>query len=348
MSVLTKIGLLVTACMVVYACWLLADYALIGDGLNDKVILGDGWLSVPLVDSSDTAPMISANFGSSNRQAVVLLDTGSDQFWVRNSVLAGSESLAMTSDMFTTVYAGGSVRGVHASDNVSLGNMTWRQPLGVVHESTHELKDIQSILGLSRKCRKECSISHFRLKKPQLGFVFDLVTRRGSFLAGVMNDSLCQTGEVMHWVPLLSNHLFWRSSVGIKIGDTVIGDKLTAIWDTGTTYTFLRSGMYQRLMDKLPSTDEICVFRTLPHLTLVLNGRTFSFPPDIYAQRRVNNTCGWNFAKLEDTWGSRIEGDVIIGWTLIRSHYTVFDMSEDAIGICRSQSLDFVRKKALF
>lgn len=345
---LVKVCLLLVLCGVLYACWLLTEYMTMSDGLNDKVILGDGWLSVPLVDSSETAPMISASFGSSNRSAVVLLDTGSDQFWVRRNVMYDSQSLVMTQEVFTTVYAGGSVRGLHASDNISLGNMSWRQPIGLVHESTTELKDIQSILGLSRKCRRECSISNFRLKKPQLGFVFDLVTRKGSFLAGVTNASLCKTGEVIHWVPLLPNHLFWRSSVSLRLGDTAIGDRLVAIWDTGTTYTFLRSGMYDGLVSKLPGIDEICIFRDLPDFSLVLNGVTFTFPPDVYAQRRSDNTCAWNFAKLEDTWGSRIEGDVIIGWTLIRSHYVVFDMSEDAIGICRSQSLDFVRKKALF
>jgi len=343
-KVMLNVGLLLVLAGFFYGCWLVLDHFYLVEVLTDDIISGDGWISVPLVES-ESAPMISAGFGSDRKQVVVLLDTGSDQFWVRNNMLAESSSKSLTQEAFTTVYAGGAVSGTHGSDDVSIGNVSWRQPLGLVTKSTIELQDINSILGLSRKCRKECSLSHLRLKEPQISFSFNLMSRKGSFLAGILNSSLCI--EELHWVPLIPNHFFWRTRCSISLGSTSIVTNAIAIWDTGTTYTYRRNNLYTEMMKSLPGNGQSCAFANLPVITIELAGKLFSFPPEVYAQRRSDNTCEWRFARLEDTWGSRIEADLIIGWTLIRSHYVVFDMSKDAIALCRSQSLDFV-KRTLF
>jgi Eukaryotic aspartyl protease len=341
---LLNAGLAVVMAGLLYSCWILLEHLFSHAPLTDQVILGDGWLSVPLLES-ESAPMISAGFGSSQKSVAVLLDTGSDNFWVRRNHVHDSDTLNITDDEFTVVYAGGSVKGINGMDTVQIGNLTWRQPLGLVHQSTTELTDISSILGLSRKCRKECTLSHLRLKQPQVSFLFDLRTRRGSFLAGVLNSSLCIEDQEIHWVPLLPNHFFWRTHCSMYLGAHAIANELVAIWDTGTTYTFLRNSLYHDLMSKLPGVSENCIFTDLPVITLKLAGKIYSFTPEVYAHRTSNNTCEFRFAKLEDTWGSKIEADLIIGWTMIRSHYVVFDMHKDAIGLCQSQSLDFVNSR---
>ena len=301
---------------------------------------GDGFFTIPL-HSTRTATYVTGFVGT--RKLSILIDSGSDHFWIKNSFSSQENQLRRPADgrPFIVEYAGGIAAGVQGIETFSLGTVTWTQTIGIVDATTDQLRTVVSVLGLSRQCRdpRLCAITHWRLLIPVVGFVYDVTLQEGLFLAGHIDKSLCLNETKITWLKQPSNSFFWTSDIAVEIATLAI-NSAKAVWDTGTSYIYFADALYEAIMALLPKPDEYCAPRDLPPLRFVLNGSVFELPAILYASRAEYNRCNYHIGRLDKKWTRLLGAEILLGWIFIQTSYVIFDIQNDQIGICPSQSLE--------
>ena len=309
--------------------------------VSSQVVKGEGFFTVPL-HSRRSATYVTASVGSRNTSLAAnsvhfLIDSGSDHFWVRDHLL--TDQARLTAQRFNVEYAGGNASGLLGESEFSLGSVTWAQKLGVVDTVSAQLKEVQSVVGVSRKCRdpKLCVLPQWKLKETVVSFFYDLRQDEGKFLAGHLDESLCKTP--MTWLPV-QDSFYWNTEAQMFISGERIGDpKLRAVWDTGTSFLYLSDRLYRRVTEKLPTKDQPCNLRTLPTIEFEFLGTRYEFPGNIYASVNLDKPCSYQLGLLDSRWVATIGADILIGWVFIQTQYIALHVEKDAVGLCAHQDL---------
>ena len=339
----TLLGLL-AAGLIIYV--LLTDSSYFSSYLEpvrSQVLKGDGFFTVPL-HSRRTATYVTATLGDTNNASLAqnsvhfLIDSGSDHFWVRDHLITQSDA-RLSPNRFAVEYAGGNASGVQGEATFFLGSLNWTQRVGVVDSVSPQLKEVHSVVGVSRKCRdpKLCVLPHWQLKESVLSFVYDIGKEDGRFLAGHLDESLCK--QSMKWLPV-ADSFYWNTEAQMFVANERLGDeKLRAVWDTGTSFLYLSSKLYERVTRKVPTKNEPCNLRSLPTIELEFQGQRFQLPGNIYASLNLDKTCSYQLGLLDSRWVATIGAEILIGWVFIQAHYVALHVDKDAVGICAHQDL---------
>uniref|UniRef100_A0A914EG97 ShKT domain-containing protein n=1 Tax=Acrobeloides nanus TaxID=290746 RepID=A0A914EG97_9BILA len=154
-------------------------------------------------------------------------------------------------------------------------------------------------------------------------------------------DSTRYTGSITY-IPLSATD-YWRINLGsVSLGGSSVSGQATAIVDTGTSLIAAAPAAASSIMSKIGAqsmgdgTYEVSCSRlsSLPILTFVINGVSFSLPASSYIIEYYNGNqyiCMVGImASGDNMW--------ILGDVFIRKYYTVFDHTNRRVGFAPATS----------
>ena len=109
----------------------------------------------------------------------------------------------------------------------------------------------------------------------------------------------------------------------MKFNGVLLGTKLDAVFDTGTTYMLMSQKLYDRVQAILE--EDGC---TSPTLTLIINGQELTIPKGVLL---TNSGCNLRSGVVASTGEGR---ELLVGATFLVNFYSVFDLTNDRMGFC--------------
>ena len=297
--------------------------------------VGEDYFSVRFVSSAGSSgaycikALVGTNPPSENE---ILLDTGSADTWFEDDsgFMQKSDSYINYPDFSYIIrYMGGSVEGNLGNDLIDVNTFDWTQNIGVVTDVNKDIDgkpnmDMGALDGIMGVCRggcdsrKLCVMNNWALKESAIGFYYDPMTWAGLFMAGFINETMyCEPGEKLTWIENTGNY-FWTGAVGMSVKGKTIGNNLSAIFDTGTTYLMLKQSLYTDMMNKL-GTD--C---TGAEITLNLGGKDFTIPSDVIVRR--SSPCVLRASVLPE---KSLHADILVGAVFLVNFYSVFHLRDE-------------------
>jgi len=260
-----------------------------------------------------------------------ILDTGSAETWIDISTGFTQVSKSFRGTLkksFKQTYISGSVSGFLGKDSIRAECFRWTQDLAVVTEFGFEKGDIQGLIGLSRggcDSRQLCSLENWTLKHSVFSFYYDPYTWQGVFIAGdIFEEQYCAPGTRLTYLSLKPDaDYFWQAYVGMKFNDILLGDKLDAVFDTGTTYLVMSQTLYDSIQAIV--TARGC---SSPELILIVNGQELAIPREVLM---TGVGCEMRLGVLASGSAGH---DLLVGATFLVNFYSVFDLTDDRIGFC--------------
>ncbi|KAH8383399.1 hypothetical protein KR009_008444 [Drosophila setifemur] len=158
----------------------------------------------------------------------------------------------------------------------------------------------------------------------------------GEILFGGFDESLFE-GQ-LHFVPITRLN-YWAIEMSyVSVGHKLIGGKMNAILDTGTSLILMPQKIYNIILKIIPSKTEggffilSCEPETLPDVELFIGGKPFLITPDDYLVEvdfRNRKVCTPAFAPIKlDFW--------VLGDIFLERYYTVYDVTERKIGLAKA------------
>jgi len=320
-----------------FAVITLIDYYNNSNGKVDVRVVtpqGTNFFSVKFDYSSgpSAAYFIPVNIGTGGVKTVSsLLDTGSSDIWFDRSAgfATSSQTYAeIPKQPFKIKYMGGAVSGVIAKDTINMMSFTWQQVFGVVDPATNSVQ-LEGLVGLSRGgCdpRGLCVLSNWPLKYSAISFYYDPSTWAGLFMAGFVDPAMyCSPGTNLTYIPQTGTY-YWAGATGLSFNGRNLGEKLTAIFDTGTTYIMFNQSLYNKVNAILQSDG--CLN---PVIKLTLSGVVFTIPTSVIVRRgNANGNCRLRL----DVFTSSLPCDILVGAVFLVNFYSVFDLEGERMGFC--------------
>ncbi|KAK8039219.1 hypothetical protein PG993_007630 [Apiospora rasikravindrae] len=310
-------------------------------------------------DGTDYSYFVEANFGSDGSLMYMLLDTGASSSWVMGSGCTseacsmhntfksdGSSTLKDSGKPFSVEYGSGSVSGSLVTDTVKIAGMTVTMDFGLAKTTSQQFTSFpfDGILGLSiGNGGPQNFLVALKGAKVVDTNVFAVSLSRnsdglndGEIAFGAPNPDKF-TGDIAYtpvdpkfkgsWAINFDDVSVSGKPVGIK-------DKLAYI-DTGTTFAFAPPAdakiMYGAIPDAKSADDGVTW--TMPcdtkaELSFSFGGKSFKISPkDFLSAPDDKNRCTGNIYGMEV-----VRGAWLLGGTLLKSVYAVFDMDQARIG----------------
>ncbi|XP_061396560.1 lysosomal aspartic protease-like [Musca vetustissima] len=319
----------------------------------------------PLENSLNMAYYGDITIGTPPQKFVVLFDTGSSNLWVPSSRCwiwdiackkhnqynhDDSSTYVANGEQISISYGSGSMSGFLSQDDVTVEGLTIKNQVfaEAMNEPGNSFTDsnFDGIFGMAYQSLAEDNVVPPFYNMYLQGLVdadmFSFLLNRdgtstdgGQLILGGVDSSL-YTGDITY-VPV-SQQGYWQFEVTSgAINGQSICDNCQAIADTGTSLIVCPSAAYETLNTEIGGTyneDEGAYYvdcsavDTLPDVTFVIGGTTFTLPPSAYIVE-VDGQCMSSFTEMgTDFW---ILGDVFIG-----KYYTVFDFGNNRVGFAEA------------
>jgi cathepsin D len=317
-----------------------------------------------LIDTQDSEYYGEVYIGSPPQKFQVIYDTGSSNLWVPSSKCTNckqstphydsSKSTKYVKDgqSFPLQYGTGSCKGFLSKDDVTLGGLTIDG--FTFGEVTTEAQDVfgkapfDGILGMGvpkaavdkTPMPMDMLVQQGKIQKNQFAFYLASGGRSGSTLTLGGTDSSFYTGD-FHYVPTAkaaSLLPYWLvSAKDIKVGgkSASVCSWLTGcemVVDTGTSVLAGPQKDVDKITALIGSVKQDCSnAKSLPTITITLNGKDFELGPDFYVIRASDD----NGAEQCMLGIQGINAGVpifILGDPFLRKYYTVWDSDNKRVG----------------
>ncbi|KAK8087008.1 hypothetical protein PG994_001982 [Apiospora phragmitis] len=303
-------------------------------------------------DGTDYSYFVEAQFGSDGSLMYMLLDTGASSSWVMGSDCTsdacsmhntfksdGSSSLKDSGKPFSVEYGSGSVSGSLVTDTVKIAGMTVTMDFGLAKKTSDQFSSFpfDGILGLSiGNGGPQNFLVALKGAKVVDTNVFAVSLSRnsdglndGEIAFGAPNPDK-YTGDIAYTPVNAKNKGSWAinfDDVSVSGKPVGIKDKLAYI-DTGTTFAFAPPAdakiMYGAIPDASSADDGL-------HL---LGKELQNIPKDFLSAPDDKNRCTGNIYGMEV-----VRGAWLLGGTLLKSVYAVFDMDQARIGFASKPAI---------
>lgn len=329
---------------------------------------------VPIITRDMLAYFGNISLGEPPQNFSVVFDTGSSDLWVPWSECKSefcdasssfrpedSKSAQMDSEKnFQIIYGKGRVQGIHASDQLLLGNATIQNQTFGLAEVVEAMEPgrYDGILGmgLPKLSRLEVTPPLLQLFDQQTDlerlFGFWISSEPDSEPSGIisighLNDTLFKRS--ICWSPIKSDHLYWETKIsGIKYGRRRLTRTIfsqSAVIDTGTSLNIGPPRYVNRLARRLGATAIGSGLFTLEsteglrNLSFKLGGCTCTLDPDQYTLK-LNDTIYLGFQASAFRQGLRGRHSWILGDVFLRAYYTTYSYGNYSIGFAPSSPLN--------
>lgn len=291
----------------------------------------------------------------------LIVDTGSSNTWVgATTKFVATSSAVNTGKSVEVTYGSGSFSGTEWTDTVSLNGITATAvSIGVAKTST-DFEGTDGIIGFGPEDLTEDTVSGVSefptflqdlvaqgvIGETILGVQFappagseDEDTNGVLTLGGV--DTTAFTGSITYTTAIAP---WWGADVSdFAFGSTSLGTATaSAIVDTGTTLVYVPSSVYSKFLTASKGTlDEdtgLVKFTKAPtsNFSFVFGGTTFTLTPAQYliptAQYENWGITGSDFYTFINDGGTEAP-DTIIGFTFLEFYYSVFDTTNNRVGL---------------
>ncbi|KAK7948235.1 uncharacterized protein PG986_009121 [Apiospora aurea] len=309
-------------------------------------------------DGTDYSYFVEAQFGSDGSLMYMLLDTGASSSWVMGSGCTseacsmhntfksdGSSTLKDFGKPFSVEYGSGSVSGSLVTDTVKIAGMTVTMDFGLAKTTSQQFTSFpfDGILGLSiGNGGPQNFLVALKGAKVVDTNVFAVSLSRnsdglndGEIAFGAPNPDK-YTGDIAYTPIDAKNKGSWAinfDDVSVSGKPVGIKGKLAYI-DTGTTFAFAPPAdakiMYGAIPDASSADDGVTW--TMPcdtkaELSFSFGGKGFKISPkDFLSAPDDKNRCTGNIYGMEV-----VRGAWLLGGTLLKSVYAVFDMDQARI-----------------
>ena len=307
-------------------------------------------------DGTDYSYFVSVQFGSSDTELYMLVDTGAGSTWVMGSSCTStactehntfnpddSSSYEADSDTFSVSYGSGSVSGSLGSDNIGIAGITLKYQFGVASQTTDDFVHFafDGILGLSRgKGANENFLQTLEDTQDLSRNIFAVALNRasdgtdtGEISFGTIDKSK-YTGDVTYTATGTSTD--WC----LQIDDMAYNGKKAGVGgvqsyiDTGTSFVFGPKDLVQKVHAVIPGADSSDgVTYTVPcdsdeALTFTFSGVDYEVSSkDWISPPSSSGQCTSNIYGQEV-----VEGSWLLGDTFLKNVYAIFDVDKSRIG----------------
>jgi hypothetical protein len=318
-------------------------------------------------DGTDFSYFAEVQFGSANTPLYMLLDTGASTTWVMGPSCmtdacqthdsfgaSDSKTFQATTEAFFVAYGQGNVSGILASDSVSIAGMKFQMTFGIANNTSTDFENfpIDGILGLSlAKSSTPSFIDTLVSSKTLKSNIFGVSLNRASDgpNTGEINFGAPDTSRFsgnLNYIPVSSNNEGdWAIPLGnVGFGTTQSGitGKLAYI-DTGTSFIFCPADQAATFYGTVPGAKILSNGATVTYsvpcdtttaMTFTFGTTTYSVSAKDWIGPEVNGVCTGNIfghAVVPDAW--------LLGDTFLKNVYAVFDIDQNRVGMCKSESL---------
>ncbi|KAK6825199.1 aspartic-type endopeptidase (CtsD) [Apiospora arundinis] len=317
-------------------------------------------------DGTDYSYFVEAKFGSDESLMYMLLDTGASSSWVMGSDCTsdackihntfksdGSSTLKDSGKSFSVEYGSGSVSGSLVTDTVKIAGMTVTMDFGLAKTTSQQFTSFpfDGILGLSiGNGGPQNFLVALKGAKVVDTNVFAVSLSRnadglndGEIAFGAPNPDKF-TGDITYTPIDPKNKGSWAinfDDVSVSGKPVGIKDKLAYI-DTGTTFAFAPPADAKIMYGAIPgaSSADDGVTWTMPcdtksELSFSFGGKSFKISPkDFLSAPDDKNRCTGFIYGMEV-----VRGAWLLGGTLLKNVYTVFDMDQARIGFAAKPAI---------
>jgi len=325
------------------------------------------------LDSQYVGPIgVGSSKGMDKPQALinVVFDTGSTNLWISSSLCQSDDCqsrAAFNPDKSVTytspnvpvhldiTFGTGELKGPQGIDYFRVGPYTVKnQTFGLIQDEVgevfHEIP-FEGILGLAFPSMSAHGVNPFfdtvmsqnvLNGHNEISFFMTKLPHQGSavFFGGV--DDRFFAGEI-NYFPVNQQHYWSCDLLDFRIGDVShtnflefknSGPRVSKlILDSGTTYFTAPPGLFQKVMDRLPSTkcDEVDKYPSLHYIMKDVDGQThdIEIPPHVYMVSTYDD--GWcDLSFMEIPVPEQYGPAFIFGEVFMREWYTVFNRGAGA------------------
>ena len=205
---------------------------------------------------------VDITIGSNNQKLTMLLDTGSEIFWVPGTQItysskvynpSESQTSSKSSESFQYSYSSGTITGYYYSDQINfLLSNNYYAYFGVASSISISYYYFDGIMGLARKySNTKYSILHTiknigAISSTKFSFKYDYNNNQVYFYLDEIHDDFKSTdsSKIIASCPLINSDYYGKDlwscdivSLGIKQGDSIIAKttfKIEGLFDTGT------------------------------------------------------------------------------------------------------------------
>ncbi|PLN78877.1 acid protease [Aspergillus taichungensis] len=336
-----------------------------------KVVMADTPSSPNTValnqDGRDYSYFAKVKVGSQDQDMYMMLDTGGVNTWLFSSDCKStacslhntfgeeaSSSLETSDEDWHVGYGTGTVSGVVGTDNITIGDVDVRLPIGLASEASDDFRSypMDGIIGLGRAEEGSFGQPTFmdQVKKEKvldsniIGFSFSRSSddeKNGAVTIGGVDKSRYSgdisytdtTGSVSHWrIPLDD------ASVD---GDACHFSDRTAIIDTGTSYMLLPPDDAKTLHDHIPGAEAsgketfVLPCDSTVDLQLTFSGVSYSISHKDYIGDKASGSMCLSTIVSHQMFG---DDEWLVGDVFLKNVYTVFDYDKNRIGFATKSS----------
>jgi cathepsin D len=331
-----------------------------------KSLLGESFFASPqeAINNYEDAQFYGqVSIGTPVQTFEVVFDTGSSNLWVPSSQCstiacllhtkynaAKSSTYVANGTAWAIEYGSGNVSGYTSQDTVTWTDMSIQNVLfaeaTTLSGTSFIVSKMDGILGMAyqtisvNNMPTVLTLAHQQGLLDTQAFSFYLTNTAnevGSALVLGGVNTQYYTGD-FNYHTIISDTYYLIGLDGVSIGSTqaTVTD-FKGIVDSGTSVIVGTTSVINQVLAALPSSITCADIPTLPDLVFTIDGLTYNIPASNYVLQISmlgQETCelGIMAMDLPPTWGDT----VILGDTMIRTYYTLFDIDNNRIGFAQA------------
>jgi len=314
--------------------------------------------------------------GSPSKALNVILDTGSSILWVRDSTkfsspyngFSCSKSRTCKPDpKFTKsiIYGKGSILGYKITEQINLGSLTLPNYDLVLAQKVNDIPShIDGVLGLSCSQGKDTAFpglveilksSGLIASRTFSMYLGDKPTARGEVTGEIIfggydpkyalsSFQFVTVKEQVHWAADLLE-------INFGPGKAVSTEKVSIIFDSGTSLVLLPGNVIQNILSQLDSFGGNCKYiegqlnyrcdcqniYKVPDLIFGFNGASFNIPPSAYFLARNEFDCYLLIQQMQPAPpGYVLPFDAILGDVFLKNFYALYSIDNKTVGFAKA------------
>ncbi|XP_048878236.1 pepsin A-like [Brienomyrus brachyistius] len=311
-----------------------------------------------MTNDADLSYYGEISIGTPAQSFKVIFDTGSANLWVPSTYCSSqactthtkfnpeqSSTYESTNQTLSIEYGTGSMTGFLGYDTIEVGGITITNQIFGLSETEADFMSYMTADGILGLAYPDCAasdatpvfdnmITQQLLSQNLFSIYLSSNSEEGSVVIFGGIDSSYYTGSIS-WIPVSSEY-YWQvnmTSVTSNGEAVACADGCQAIVDTGTSSIVGPSSDIQNLLSFLGASEDqngdafvnCTSVESMPDLTFILNGQSFTIPPSAYVSESDGCTLG-----IEDGGSSQLW---ILGDVFIREFYTIFDRENNQVGL---------------